>query len=74
MNFKDWVIARNLDKNTPRGDFARDAMRDIKAPKADDRNAWIEHLCRLHACPEAVKVFGELFAEYKTWRKKNRCF
>ena len=74
MNFKDWVIARNLDKSTPRGDFARDVMRDTSAPKADDRNAWIEHLCHLNACPEAVKVFGELFAEYTVWRKKNRCF
>ena len=74
MTFKDWVIARNFGKDSPRGDFAEDVRRDPDTPREDDRNAWIEHLCRLHACPEAVKVFGELFAEYTVWRKKNRCF
>ena len=74
MTFKDWVIARNLDKNTPRGDFARDVMHDFNAPEKDDRDAWLMHLRRHHACPEAVGVFKALFAEYTAWRKKNRCF
>ena len=74
MTFKDWVIARNLGKDSPRGDFAEDIRSDPDTPREDDKDAWLEHLQRHHACPEAVGVFKKLFAEYTVWRKKNRCF
>lgn len=74
MTFKDWVIARNLGKDSPRGDFAEDVLNDFDTPREDDRDAWLEHLRRYHACTEVVGIFKKLFAEYTVWRKKNRCF
>ena len=74
MTFKDWVIARNLGKDSPRGDFAEDVRSDPDAPEEDGKGAWLEHLRRHNACPESVDVFMKLFTEYTVWRKKNRCF
>lgn len=67
--FKKWVIDKYVDKDTPRGDFARDCRNDRQFPRKDDRDAIRSHL--IGACHEAKAVFESLWLEYCREVKKH---
>lgn len=70
VNFKNWVLARYLGKDSARGDFAADMVRADDAPEEDRKERWIGYLTwEHHACPEAMAVFRRMWADYEKWQR-----
>lgn len=69
--FKKWVVDKYADKDTPRGDFARDCRDDRHFPRKDNRDAIGLHLSACGACYEARAVFESLWLEYCREVKKH---
>lgn len=67
MTFAEWVIAKYIDEDSPRGDFARDVRDDHDRPKENTKQAWKDRL--YYACHEAREVFEKLWKHYERYRK-----
>lgn len=59
-------LRTQVERETPIGDIARDYF-SLPKPrsKPQDKEAWILHLCRNHACPEAIAAFNQAWRQYQ---------
>lgn len=64
MNFYDWMVKKNLKKDTPEGDLARDMVRSGDFPHTDDMETISTYLSEKNACMECLEIFLECWQEY----------
>lgn len=71
MVFKDWLVDRHLNKDTPFGDLADDVASDGEFPTKNTREAIRDYLERQHACTACLETFGRAWAAYRRYVKKE---
>lgn len=65
MTFYEWLL-KHTNRNSPLGDFARDAKSDKKSPGIENtREAWRSYLNHVSACREAKETFGQIWKSYQ---------
>ncbi|WP_252234765.1 YozE family protein [Clostridium sp. ZS1] len=63
--FRQWIVRSYLDNN-PRGDLARDVLKDVNFPNTHDYSEMVDYLRYKKACKEAMDVFRN---SYRTFAK-----
>jgi hypothetical protein len=63
ISFTDWLI-KQVNRNDPVGDLARDARRDVELPNLNTVKDWKIHLS-YRACREAKDALKQAANEYK---------
>jgi uncharacterized protein YozE (UPF0346 family) len=63
INFKEWII-KFQNKQTPKGDLARDVKSDKSFPVTSDQQEMLDYLYRKGACEEAKSVFKKAYREF----------
>ena len=67
MDFRTWLINKYQHKDTPRGDLARDIIRDPDFPEVTTvggRETILNHLIFAGASAEAIRTFGRAWSAY----------
>lgn len=65
LNFCYW-LEKQINRDDPVGDLARDAQRDSDAPKHSNAfTIWQDYLNSRFACDGAMDALKEAFAEYR---------
>lgn len=65
MTFYDWMMAKYLSKDTPRGDLAHDMHHDADFPRDDDYDRLLRYLRYRRACTECVALFKRCWRDYR---------
>ncbi len=65
MTFYDWMMAKYLSKDTPRGDLAHDMHHDADFPRDDDYDRLLRYLRYRRACTECVALFKRCWRDYQ---------
>lgn len=65
MTFYEWLL-KHTNRNSPLGDFARDAKSDKASPALGNTlEAWRSHLAGIHACREAKATLEKIWKSYQ---------
>ena len=64
MTFYEWMMAKHLGKDTPRGDLAEDMKRVRDFPDTNTREAILWHLEWKGACDGCVRAFKRCWRDY----------
>lgn len=72
ITFRQWIITRRINSDTPVGDLARDIKDDKNFPNTYDYSEMIGYLKYKGACKEARKAFREAFNIYSKRNIINR--
>lgn len=67
--FRSWIIERYIKADSPRGDLARDIMRDINFPSTYAYDEMINYMkyIRWGTCKEALETFRAAYKSYKKY-------
>ncbi len=66
LTFKEWLI-KYKDKDTIRGDLAKDIIRDRNFPDTVDKEkvfSYMEYQLRLHDNKQVFSTFKRMYADY----------
>lgn len=69
--FREWMLEKHLDKDTPFGDLADDMADDEEWPAKNEREVILRYLERQHACTACLETFGCAWAAYRRYVKKE---
>lgn len=72
MTLYDWMMAKYLSKDTPRGDLAHDMHHDADFPRDDDYDRLLRYLRYRRACAECVALFKRCWRDYQKAIPKRR--
>lgn len=72
MSFREWIISKHINSDSPIGDLARDINEDPEFPNNINKNINKSYLDRKRACKGCLETFEKAWKEYKEERiKKN---